>query len=196
MHRCSQLAKNPTQPPQAGFAYIYVLTHIPSNRRCVGCTIRTLEARWARYWQDARGWARGKYAGAGNAYASLFNLMHSSQPSCFAIDELEQCPISIKRYRELDYMRALETWNPTKGFNDPRNGGLYLRHLCFLLHPPEKTVYLARFEQRKALVWQDSTEQLKEFDQEQSQLEEKWEKIGTDLLPLIHSLCTPVVTFS
>jgi len=63
--------------------------------------------------------------------------------SMFVMEELEECEKSIMIERELDYMRAFDSWNPTRGYNNPANEETYARKLYFLSNPEQESKFYA-----------------------------------------------------
>jgi predicted GIY-YIG superfamily endonuclease len=176
-------------PPRPGHAIVYSITHLQSGLIYVGYTKQSLLDRWQIHRSDAKL----------NKPASLYQAMHKFGIDMFAVEELEQCGMLIRRERELDYMRNFESWNPEKGYNPPIQELRYLMKLHFLLNPADAAKHALIWEKRRSIVpgyyelyplppgyeW---------IDEERRELEEKAIQGGRLLIDSISSLASPVVT--
>lgn len=181
--------------PRTGYAYIYAVTHLATSMRYIGYTEQSLSHRWANYCRDSASYAHG--VNAGNAHpraAALYGIISESGPTSFAIRALEQCPVAIKRQRELDYMRMFETWLPSRGYNSPSNRDYYARKLCFLLHPSEERDYYALLREREHITWDDGD--MVAYKGKYAAYHARWVDIGMTLMATIPTLAMPVVTLS
>jgi hypothetical protein len=126
--------------------------------------------------------------------AALYGIINESGPASFSIRALEQCPLAIKRQRELDYMRMFETWLPSRGYNSPSNRDYYARKLCFLLHPSEERDYHDILRERERITWDDGD--MAAYKAKYAACHARWVDIGLALMATIPTLAMPVVTLS
>ncbi len=110
-------------------AFIYKITHVRTGMLYVGFTDQ-LSRRWAGHR------AAGKREERKND--PLYRALNEDGFNMFVMEELEVCGAAIKRRRELDYMRQLDSWNPEKGYNSPNEEADYAMKVCFCLNPVQE----------------------------------------------------------
>jgi hypothetical protein len=116
----------------------------------------------------------------------------------FVMEVLEECGEAIKRRRELDYMRQLDTWNPKKGYNGLHEEADYARKLCFLFDPALEVKYTSLQQERNAVAvfGKPLPPGYEWLDREQQDLEETLQREGRRLMRVIPSFLSPEVLAS
>ena len=119
--------------PKHDHGFIYKIRHVGTSICYVGRTEQRLSERWALH-RSARKSEKRKNE-------PLYRAMNEDGLHMFAMEELEECGLSIIRTRELDYMRELESWNPERGYNSSTLEMTYARKLYFSLNPSQELRY-------------------------------------------------------
>lgn len=127
-----RLGERTSRPPKLEHVFIYRISHVGTGMCYVGRTEQSLSARWAGH-RSARKHQRHP----------LYLAMNQYGLSMFVMEELEECEKSIMIERELDYMRAFDSWNPTRGYNNSANEETYARKLYFLSKPEQELKFYA-----------------------------------------------------
>ena len=116
----------------------------------------------------------------------------------FVMEELEECGKSIKRERELDYMRKLDSWNPKQFYNNPGSEAVYARNLYFLLNPGQELRYETLRANLKSLDdgWREPLPHDQKLREELQEVTDTFLQEGRRLMKSISSLASPVVLAS
>jgi group I intron endonuclease len=174
-------------PSKSGYAFIYKITHVRTGMHYVGFT-DMLSRRWAGHRSVAKS--------EKHKNEPLYRAMNEDGLHMFVMEKLEECGESIKRERELDYMRELDSWNPKKGYNNPDQEANYARKLYFLLNPGQELKYDTLWERRRGVVagWREPLPRGYEWlEQEQQELDEISQREGRKLMEMVSSLASPVI---
>ena len=119
---------------QAKIGRVYVVEHVPTRRRYVGYTGRTIAVRWA---QHCRSGLKSKYP-LGRAIASL-------GPEQFTVQQVYQGPRAVALEIEKGLIEAQNLTNPERGFN-AKDGGA---------HPAMSAQTRARMSESANKFWSD-----------------------------------------
>jgi hypothetical protein len=116
----------------------------------------------------------------------------------FVMEEVEQCGSSIIKKRELDYMRNLDTWNLTKGYNCPNQEANYARRLYFSLNPGQEARFWTLKDREREIAdgWRESIPSDQKWMEELREVAEISLREGRGLMEMIPSLASPVVLAS
>lgn len=176
--------------PKPDHAFIYSITHGGTGVCYVGCTEMRLSERWANH-RSARKSEKQKND-------PLYSAMNEDGLHMFVMEELEECGKSIKRERELDYMRKLDSWNPKQGYNNPGSEAVYARNLYFLLNPGQELRYETLRANLKSLDdgWREPLPHDQKLREELQEVTDTFLQEGRRLMKSISSLASPVVLAS
>ena len=178
-----------TYSPPNRCAFVYSITHVGTNIRYIGETKTSLSDRWVGHRSDAKNSETRKSK-------PLARAMYEDGLHMFVMEALEECETAVRKRRELDYMRQLESWNPKKGYNGSHEEAKYARLLCFLFNPTLEVKYQALWDERKAVVagfGKPLPPGYESLEREQHDLEETLQREGRTLMGTIQSFSSPEI---
>lgn len=175
-------------PPKRDHVFVYRITHVEKGMFYVGYTEMSLSDRWAGH-RAARKREERKND-------PLYRAMNEDGLNMFVMEVLEECGAAIKRRRELDYMRQLDSWNPKKGYNGLHEEADYARKLCFLFNPALEVKYTSLWQKRNSVVagfGKPLPTGYEWLEKEQQELEETLQREGRRLMETIPSFLSPEI---
>jgi hypothetical protein len=174
--------------PKRNHAFIYSITHVETGMCYVGFTEMSLSDRWKGH--------RSTRKTEAQKTDPLYRAMNEDGLNMFVMEDLEECAAAIRRRRELDYMRQLDSWNPKRGYNGLHEEADYARKLCFLFDPALEVRYNSLWQQRNAVVpgfGKPLPPGYEWLGKEQQELGETLRREGRRLMETIPSFLSPEV---